>query len=138
MLIKILRLLFVLFLIYTWAYILQWIIGLCISIYRLAEASQRKKMVRWAVPDELAKENAVSVIIAAYNEEACVIDTVESILSEDYPNLEIILVDDGSTDHTAQKVIDHYGLECSRCLKAKAPHSTKKWNIMNNHSIPVG
>ena len=46
MLIKILRLLFVLFLIYTWAYILQWIIGLCISIYRLAEASQRKKMVR--------------------------------------------------------------------------------------------
>lgn len=126
MLIKILRLLFVLFLIYTWAYILQWIIGLCISIYRLAEASQRKKMVRWAVPDELAKENAVSVIIAAYNEEACVIDTVESILSEDYPNLEIILVDDGSTDHTAQKVIDHYGLECSRCLKAKAPHSTKK------------
>ena len=95
MLIKILRLLFVLFLIYTWAYILQWIIGLCISIYRLAEASQRKKMVRWAVPDELAKENAVSVIIAAYNEEACVIDTVESILSEDYPNLEIILVDDG-------------------------------------------
>lgn len=126
MLIKILYLLFALFLIYTWVYILQWIIGLCISLYRLSEASQRKRMVRWTVPNELAKENTVSVIIAAYNEEACVIDTIESILSEDYPNLEVILVDDGSADHTAQKVIDHYGLEYSRRLMAKAPQSRGK------------
>ena len=83
-------------------------------------------MVRWTVPNELAKENTVSVIIAAYNEEACVIDTIESILSEDYPNLEVILVDDGSADHTAQKVIDHYGLEYSRRLMAKAPQSRGK------------
>ena len=124
-LIKILHLLFALFLIYTWAYILQWIIGLCISIYRLAEASQRKRRVRWILPDPLAMENSVSVIIPAHNEEACVVDTIESLLNEDYPNLEIILVDDGSTDHTAQRVIDQYGLVPSPGLQAEVSHRAR-------------
>lgn len=43
----------------------------------------------------------VSVIIAAYNAEATLKQTLESVLSQDYPGVEIVVVNDGSTDFTA-------------------------------------
>ena len=47
---------------------------------------------------------AVSVIVPAYNEEVGVAATVQSLAACDYPELEIIVVDDGSTDATAAVV----------------------------------
>lgn len=45
---------------------------------------------------------SVSVIVPAYNEEKVIGRCVESILASRYPRLELILVDDGSTDHTLE------------------------------------
>lgn len=42
----------------------------------------------------------VSVIVPGYNESKVVGSCIESILASDYPNFEVILVDDGSTDET--------------------------------------
>ena len=42
----------------------------------------------------------VSVLIAAYNEEDWIEKALESIVSQTYKNIEIIVVDDGSTDDT--------------------------------------
>jgi cellulose synthase/poly-beta-1,6-N-acetylglucosamine synthase-like glycosyltransferase/peptidoglycan/xylan/chitin deacetylase (PgdA/CDA1 family) len=42
----------------------------------------------------------VSVVIPAYNEERVIGKTIESILASDYANLEVLVVDDGSTDKT--------------------------------------
>lgn len=42
----------------------------------------------------------VSIIVPAYNEEINCVATVNSLLKQDYPNLEIIFVDDGSKDNT--------------------------------------
>jgi peptidoglycan-N-acetylglucosamine deacetylase len=50
----------------------------------------------------------VSVVIAAYNEEKVICKTIESILSSDYSNFEILIIDDGSKDHTATVVEETY------------------------------
>ena len=43
----------------------------------------------------------VSVIVPAFNEGKLILASVESLLKQDYPLVEIIIVDDGSTDGTA-------------------------------------
>ncbi len=42
----------------------------------------------------------LTVIVPAYNEEESIEYTLESIINADYPNKQIIVVDDGSTDET--------------------------------------
>ena len=46
----------------------------------------------------------VSVIVPAYNEEVGIAAAVRSLAGNDYPTLEVIVVDDGSTDGTAAVV----------------------------------
>jgi len=42
----------------------------------------------------------VSVVIPAHNEEKNIAKTIEALLAQDYPNLEIIIVDNASSDKT--------------------------------------
>lgn len=46
----------------------------------------------------------VSVIVAAYNGETFIKETLESLLSQTFTDFEVIVVDDGSTDTTAEIV----------------------------------
>jgi cellulose synthase/poly-beta-1,6-N-acetylglucosamine synthase-like glycosyltransferase/peptidoglycan/xylan/chitin deacetylase (PgdA/CDA1 family)/spore germination protein YaaH len=54
------------------------------------------------------KQPGVSIIVPAYNEEVNAVRTVESLLQQDYPGLQIIFVDDGSRDETFKKVSDFF------------------------------
>jgi cellulose synthase/poly-beta-1,6-N-acetylglucosamine synthase-like glycosyltransferase len=47
-------------------------------------------------------EPRVSVIIPAHNEEMSIVDTVRSVIRSSYHNIEIIVINDGSTDGTQQ------------------------------------
>ena len=49
----------------------------------------------------------VSVIVPAYNIDTYISECLDSLLSQTYKNIEIIIVDDGSTDRTG-KIIDDY------------------------------
>jgi poly-beta-1,6 N-acetyl-D-glucosamine synthase len=44
----------------------------------------------------------ISVIVPSYNEEVTIADCIQSLSSLDYPNYEVIIVDDGSTDKTLE------------------------------------
>lgn len=52
----------------------------------------------------------ISVIIPAYNHENYIQDTINSIISQSYKNLELIILNDGSTDNTDKKILDLFDL----------------------------
>ncbi len=61
--------------------------------------------LRWEDADERvapmpATWPSVSILIPAHNEEAVINRALRAVLALDYPDLEVIVVDDGSTDHT--------------------------------------
>jgi peptidoglycan-N-acetylglucosamine deacetylase len=63
-----------------------------------------------AVDDPPAPEThiPVSVIIPAYNEEKVIAATVARILASDYRDLEVLVIDDGSQDRTADVVRENF------------------------------
>lgn len=76
----------------------------------------------------------VTVVIPAYNAEQYIEHTLRSVLSQSYQNLEIVVVDDGSTDNTAaiiksfgQKVRYLYQPNSGSCA-APRNHGLKKAN----------
>ncbi len=52
----------------------------------------------------------ISVIVAAYNEEKTIVETVRSLLRVNYSEFEIIVVNDGSTDDTLEVLIKAFDL----------------------------
>jgi cellulose synthase/poly-beta-1,6-N-acetylglucosamine synthase-like glycosyltransferase/spore germination protein YaaH/peptidoglycan/xylan/chitin deacetylase (PgdA/CDA1 family) len=50
----------------------------------------------------------VSIVVPAYNEEVNAVSSVESLLKCDYPNFEIIFVNDGSLDRTYQRISETF------------------------------
>lgn len=55
----------------------------------------------------------ISVIVPAFNVETAIIRTLDSILAQTYPEIEVIVVDDGSVDETG-RVIDNYASQHKR------------------------
>ncbi len=74
--------------------ILKYIVHLLIAPwYAIIEKFRKRKKSRY-------KNFSVSVLIPAWNEEVGIQSTIESVLRTRYPRLEIIIVNDGSTDST--------------------------------------
>lgn len=64
---------------------------------------------------------SVSVLIAVYNGERFLREAVESVLAQRHPALEVIVVDDGSTDGSAAVVTDLAGVQVIRQENAGQP-----------------
>ena len=61
----------------------------------------------------LVKSNhlvGVSVIAPAFNEEATIVYNIKSLLFQEYPKFEIIIVNDGSTDSTLELIIKEFSM----------------------------
>ena len=78
----------------------------------------------------------ISIIIPAYNEAAGIADSVRSMAMLHYPNMEIIVVNDGSKDETAERMIEAFDMvpidfpyrnaiptqKIKRLYKSRLPH----------------
>ena len=82
----------------------------------LAYLEQRKS--RHAMSDSYVRQifrhspytPGVSIVAPAYNEEKTIVNNVKSLLRQDYPKFEIVIVNDGSKDNTLQEMIDNFDL----------------------------
>ncbi|MBL7690484.1 MAG: glycosyltransferase, partial [Flavipsychrobacter sp.] len=52
----------------------------------------------------------ISVIAPAFNEGLTIISNVRSLLTFDYPNYEVIIINDGSTDDTLEKLMTEFSM----------------------------
>lgn len=57
----------------------------------------------------------ISIITVVFNGESTIKDTIESVLGQDYPNIEYIIVDGQSTDRTIE-IVQSYGIRISRFM----------------------
>ncbi len=64
----------------------------------------------------------VSVVVPAFNEEAGIVDSVRALLALRHPDVEVVVVDDGSADATFERLRDAFDLVPShRLLTAEVP-----------------
>lgn len=66
-------------------------------------------------------QSSVSVIVPIYNSENYLKKCVLSILNQTYANLEVILVDDGSSDGSS-KICDDYAIQDNRVKVVHIPN----------------
>lgn len=113
---------------FNWYKLIVWI-GLLIAVYMLLTVvvslimqiaagvnlwkSKHRDRIFKPYPFEhrLHHELGISIIVPAFNEEAGIIDSVRSLLNLNYSQYEIIVVNDGSTDQTANKMIDTFAMK---------------------------
>ncbi|SDN16032.1 glycosyltransferase family 2 protein [Acetanaerobacterium elongatum] len=62
-----------------------------------------------------------SVLIPVYNVEKYLVECIESVLAQTYPNFELILVDDGSTDNSG-RICDEYAEKDGRITVIHQPN----------------
>lgn len=75
----------------------------------------------------------ISIVVPAYNEAVTIISTIDSLMNLDYKLYEVIVVDDGSTDETFKKIVDHYKLKpVKKVIRKKIPTKRVK-EIYENH-----
>ena len=53
----------------------------------------------------------IAVLAPAFNEEVTIVESVNSLLALHYPDVEVIVINDGSKDGTLDRVVSHFGLE---------------------------
>lgn len=64
--------------------------------------SNKQKLPKKSHTETLNKKPLVSVIVPVYNGEAFIREAINNILSQKYPSLEIIIINDGSTDKSEE------------------------------------
>jgi len=87
---------------------------LCIHVLALFELRDDVRESNWRPPFRRFSTPfypGISVVVPAYNEAATIGESVQSLLSLNYPEVEIVVVNDGSTDDTLARLVERYDLE---------------------------
>jgi cellulose synthase/poly-beta-1,6-N-acetylglucosamine synthase-like glycosyltransferase/peptidoglycan/xylan/chitin deacetylase (PgdA/CDA1 family)/spore germination protein YaaH len=104
-------------------------VAICLGVLRLlflcgvAFCNWRMEAAR-KPPTLLSDPPLQTVLIPAHNEAKVIVQTVRHILASDYPNLEVIIIDDGSVDATPQVVRQHFAAD-ARVRLISIPNSGK-------------
>jgi len=79
----------------------------------------------------------VSVIIPTFNRADFVMQAIDSVLVQTYPHREIIVVDDGSTDHTAQALSAYGGKISCVATRHRGPSAARNAGLRAAHGTHI-
>jgi cellulose synthase/poly-beta-1,6-N-acetylglucosamine synthase-like glycosyltransferase/peptidoglycan/xylan/chitin deacetylase (PgdA/CDA1 family)/spore germination protein YaaH len=92
----------------VWLFYLAISLGIARALIMTALAWLQSRKKRSDPPNF---EPSVSVIIPAYNEERVIAASVARVLASDYPELQVIVADDGSKDGTSRVIEEAFGAD---------------------------
>lgn len=115
---------------------LSYIILAVISATALKSYHKKNRFVNYNALLSLKGAPWISIVAPAYNEGVVIIESINSLLSINYNNFEVIVVNDGSSDNTMELLIDAYQLEVTdRPLTSAIP--SKKIKAVYKSSNPA-
>ena len=87
---------------------------LLLHVLALFELREKVRESRWNPPFRRFATPfypGIGIVVPAYNEEATIVESVRSMLSLNYPEVEVVVVNDGSTDGTLARLAEAFDLE---------------------------
>lgn len=72
----------------------------------------------------------ISIIIPSFNKAEYIGETLGSIINQNYPNFEVIVMDGGSTDGTV-KIINNYARRYPSTIKYQSKKDKGQWDAIN-------
>lgn len=100
-----------LFFAYAFSTILSYIVLSIISGKETIEYLKKNSFVNYKDILSSPMSPSITIIAPAYNESLNVVENVRSLLSNHYANYSVVIVNDGSTDDSLEKLIEAYDLE---------------------------
>jgi chlorobactene glucosyltransferase len=86
----------------------------------------RSPKLEWSARFRIYSKPKVSIIVPARNEEETILKCLQSLLSQDYDNYEVIAIDDSSTDRTLS-IISKLSEKDNRLITVKSPPRPSDW-----------
>ncbi len=124
----------VFFFVYMFIYAIVFFLTTLLATFDLDDFFERKNHQSSIKLDHDENYIPISILVPAYNEELTIVDAIESLLSLDYPEYEIIVINDGSTDKTLENVIKKYDLKENKRIIRKQVKCKPITNVYENNS----
>ncbi|MDZ4196150.1 MAG: glycosyltransferase, partial [Candidatus Izemoplasmatales bacterium] len=120
-------------------YMLLNFVYIVLAIISARGAQKQKKL--WSIKnsDMLNQKgmlSSISIIAPAYNEELSIVQSVQSLLSLNYPDFEVVVVNDGSKDRTLEVLINHFELERRNIHITESLNTRPIQGVYLNKEIP--
>lgn len=117
----------------TGGILLAWLLGIALLIH--GRQHYRSLVDVQPVPDDPASLPSLSILVPACNEAETVERAMQSLLALDYPSLEVIAVDDRSSDATGA-ILDRLAADCPRLRVIHNTTLPPGW-LGKNHALQV-
>lgn len=100
-----------------------YIFFITLSFFGISRYRRRTEYIRMEEIFSSPLAKPISIIAPAHNEEKSIVESVRNLLSLEYPQYEVIVVNDGSTDSTLKKLIEAFDLKKTQWVFRKVVDS---------------